>query len=302
MEGLIGADPRRRGRAPRWRNAGFGLVVALVSSATALGGTAGAATTPSTASGTIAALVGAASMEVQNPTSGQVTVSWTGATSFTQTLVVPSSDLGVGDCVTATTGNSSAKSTSKHFTATTVSITRPSSTGSCARGGGFGGLPGGGPAGNGGFGRFRPPGGTFPRGNFPRGSFPRGAAARFSAAFGTVTSISGSTFVVKGVVPVVPPKSSSTKKPSSSSTKPKTTTQTSTVTFTSKTVFTKSAPATSAAIAVGQCATAFGSADQTGAITANAISIRAPTSGQCVAAFGGFGGGFGRRFGGRGGS
>ena len=95
------------------------------------GGAAEAATTPPTAaSGTLAALSGT-SLEVQNPTSGQVTVNWSPTTTFSQTVTVPASTLAVGDCVTATgaapksTGKSTAKSKTTSVTATTISISHP---------------------------------------------------------------------------------------------------------------------------------------------------------------------------------
>jgi len=280
-----------------------------VTSVVVVGGSAGAASTAkkttttttiprpafSTASGTIAAVVPGTSMEVQNPSSGQVTVSWTSSTRFTQTVPLASSSLAVGDCVTASSSSTSkSKASSTHFTATNVSISQPSSTGSCTAGGAFG-AGGAASTGAGGASGFRPPSGSF-----TRGSFPGGAAARnltFSDAFGKVTSISGSTFVAVGTVPVLPSSSKSAKKSSSSSTKLKTTTRTSKVTFTSKTTFTQTVPATSTAVVVGQCATALGPASDTGAITASTISVRAPTSTGCVTTFGaGFGGGFGGRF------
>jgi hypothetical protein len=308
--------------ATRSRLAAFGLGLALATSFASVGGPADAAThkkstttttlprpSVSSASGTIAAVNPGISMEVQNPTSGQVTVTWTASTHFTQTVTFPSSDLAVGDCVTATSIASSsktAKSSSTHFAATVVSLTQPSSTGSCTGGGGFGGA-----GGAGGFGGLRPTGGSFsrgtsPGGSFPRGSFPGGGTARpsaFSSAFGKITSISGSTIVVKGTVPVLPTKSS--KGSTTTTVKPgstphlKTTTRISKVTFTSSTSFTKSVTAASSAVVVGQCATALGPADQTGAITAASVTIRAPASSGCVtSAFGGFGRGFGGAAGG----
>ena len=319
MPALIGTgsrSPRAKivRTATRSRLAAFGLGLALGTSFVSVGGPADAAThkkstttttvprpSVSSASGTIAAVNPGISMEVQNPTSGQVTVTWTASTHFTQTVTFPSSDLAVGDCVTATSIASSktSKPSSTHFAATVVSLTQPSSTGSCTGGGGFGGA-----GGAGGFGGFRPTGGSVSR--FPRGSFPDGGTARpsaFSSAFGKITSVSGSTIVVKGTVPVLPIKSS--KSSTKTTVKPgstphlKTTTRISKVTFTSSTSFTKSVTATSSAVVVGQCATALGPADQTGAITAASVTIRAPASSGCVtSAFGGFGRGLGGAAGG----
>lgn len=69
-----------RRRWTRLLGAGAGALVA----ATAVASTAGAATTsnpPGGATGSVAAL-NASSMEVQNPNSGQTTVSWTPTTEF----------------------------------------------------------------------------------------------------------------------------------------------------------------------------------------------------------------------------
>ena len=65
-----------------------------------------------------------------------------------------------------------------------------------------------------------------------------------------------------------------------------------TVTLTATTTFTTTQSATAAAIVVGQCARAIGTADTTGAITATTLTISAPTNGTCTSGFG-FRGGFG---------
>jgi hypothetical protein len=257
----------------------------------------------SNASGTIAAVSGS-SMEVQNPTTGQVTVSWTPTTTFTQTLTVPSSQLAVGDCVTV---SSTTKETNGHLKASTVAL-RPTSNSSCtggAGGGGFGArtfptTPGGSRA-------FRPPNGTSTGGSFPRGAFgSRSGTTNSGFASGKVISLERSTFVVQGVT-IVPPKT--TAKGTNSSKKKVTTTTTTvpaklqtktvktTVSFSSSTAFTTTAPASSSTMSVGMCATALGPADQTGAITASTISLRSAPASGCTAAGGFAGGGFGGRFG-----
>jgi len=62
------------------------------------------------------------------------------------------------------------------------------------------------------------------------------------------------------------------------------------VTFTSSTTFTQRAAATAADLAVGKCATAFGTADSTGAVTARSITISTPGPSGCTTGFGRFGG------------
>jgi hypothetical protein len=53
---------------------------------------------------------------------------------------------------------------------------------------------------------------------------------------------------------------------------------------------------------VGECATAIGSTNSIGVVTARVLTITQPTSTGCTAGFGGFGGGFGRGGGGGGGA
>jgi hypothetical protein len=67
-----------------------------------------------------------------------------------------------------------------------------------------------------------------------------------------------------------------------------------TVTTTRATTYQQTAKATKAALKVGQCATAIGSTDDTGAVTARSIAVSPPMNGAC-GGFGGFGG-FGGRF------
>jgi hypothetical protein len=299
----------------------FRWVVAISAVLTLVGGSADLAaaaakkSTPTTtapsrpafsaASGTVAA-VSTGSMEVQNPTSGQVTVSWTPTTTFNQTVTVPATQLAVGDCVTVT---SSTKAKSGPIKATTVSL-RTSTNGSCTGAGagfGAGGAPGGTPSGgSAGPGAFA--GRGFPRGTFPGGTFPRNGAAanRFRAAAGRfatgqVVSLSGGTFVVKGFT-VVPPSTSSksTKGSKSKTSAPTRKTVETKVTFGGSTKFTMVQQASASNLSVGLCATALGPADQTGAIAATTISLSTAGASGCTTTFGGFGG-FGR-LGGAGGS
>src|SRR5262249_28026208 len=131
------------------------------------------------AQGTIAALT-ATNMEVQNPQSGQVTVTYGAKTTFTQTSAATKASVVVGTCVAAMAARSQtpggaapstpAPSASPRpritsFTAATVVITQPVN-GTCN--GGFGGPNGSGAPGPGG-----PPSGAIPSGT-PSGGFGRG--------------------------------------------------------------------------------------------------------------------------------
>jgi hypothetical protein len=225
-------------------------------------------------SGSIAAINGT-SMEVQNPNTGQTTVSYTPTTTFEQTITTTASSVTVGSWISAfgkPTNGSSSSSTpvfGEPVTATTVTISQPTS-GSCT--GGFGGAGGG----AGGF-RRSGSGGGFPGGG--SGERPAGGggfrAGGFASASGPVTAVNGTTATVTATDP-------QTKKTSSV-----------VVTLTSSTVFTERTTAAASDLAVGKCATAIGTADSTGAVTARSITISTAGANGCTTGFGGFRGGFG---------
>ena len=296
-------SPRRRW-APAL--AGAGLVVLAVSACSGGGGGGAAATpaatiassaapTPSSSPaptgaraafpGTVgtAAAVSGSSLEVQNPTSGQVTVTFGATTAITETVAVTSKNLTVGSCVTvvgkppatgtATAGGAAAKS----VTATSVTISAPVK-GNCTAAGGFGGFGGFGRGGNGGNGG-NGPGGSSPRPSFsprPRpsrsgGAFGRGAGA-FGGADGKVTSVSSSGFVVQGRNPAAGTDTSIT------------------VTTSATTKYLKTVTTGPSALKVGQCITAVGTPNSIGAVAARSIRISQPGPNGCVTEFAGRGG------------
>ena len=227
------------------------------------------------ASGTIAAINGT-SLEVQNASSGQTTVTYTTSTTFDQTVTASASDVVVGSCISAfgkpTSGSTSgSRALGGPVTATTVSISQPTS-GTCSTGfGGFGGGSGPGGSPNGG----PPSGGSFPEGGGrppSGGRFPSGAA-NFGVASGMVTAVSGSTATVSETNP-------QSKK-----------TTAVVVTLTSSTTYTQRQSAAASDLAVGKCAQARGSSSTTGAITAQSITISTPGASGCSSGFGGFPGG-----------
>lgn len=237
-------------------------------------GTGQAAGTRPGASGTIAA-VSSTNAQVQNQTDGQVTVGWTAKTRFSKTTAVAASAVVVGDCVTAVGGTSTATSgTSAAFTATTVTVSKPVN-GSCTGALGTGGFGGGGAR------TGTPRAGATPRPN----RTPPSGFGRFDTAFGTVTAVSGSTITVKNVARA---------RRTGSTASPAPTPATSKVTIGSATTVEQTSSATSSALVVGECLTAFGKADDTGAVTATAISVRPAGKQGCTTGFGG-------RFGGPGG-
>ena len=248
------------------------------------------------ASGTVAGLDGS-TMEIQS-TSSQTTVTVTSSTRYVQIENEATSDIAVGDCVSATgTG-----STTKGIKATSVSVSQASSTG-CTFGGAFAGLfPGsqtGAPAGPGGFGgggagAFRS---RFGGANGTRPTFPAGGAARlrnFATASGSVTVIHGDTLTVKARIPKVSSKTktSSKKTTKKSDVRPQFVTKSVKVTDGSAKV-TTTTTATAAQLANGVCVSAVGPASSTGAITATSITISQPVDGSCTSTLGGGFAGFG---------
>jgi Domain of unknown function (DUF5666) len=251
----------------------------------AFAGVADAATTPSggsfspPTSGSVAAITGS-SMEVQNQQTGQVTVNWTPSTTFSQVASVPSSSAAAGDC--ATVSGSSSKGT---ITAKTVTISQPTA-GKCNAGGagGFGG-------------RTRPSGASGrPAGGFPGGrpggttggrrpGF--GGSGNVGFASGTVKSATPTSLVISGFSSASITKNAKSNKKAAT---PKTTTVK--VKTTSSTTYTENQAAASTNLAVGDCVTAAGSSDSTGAVSATTVRITSTGGQTCTTGFGrgGFGG------------
>jgi hypothetical protein len=283
---IAAATNRASAAGRRWAPAlaGLGLVVLGVA---ACGGSAGNSATPaatiasSAAPGSspspsasqaafpgivgTAAAVSGSSLEVQNPTSGQVTVTFTTSTPITDTVSVTAKDVTVGSCVTVVGTPSAAGAAAKSVTATSVTISAPVK-GNCVGTGGFG---------TGGFGR---PGSTSsPRPSFsPRarpsgsgGAFGRGA---FGGANGKVTSVSASGFVVQGRNPAASTGTSIT------------------VTTSATTKYLKTVTAGPSALKVGLCITAVGTPNSIGAVAARSIRISQPGPSGCVTEFAGRGG------------
>jgi hypothetical protein len=282
-----------------------------------LASTAGAATRtnpPIGAFGSVAAL-SATSMEVQNPNSGQTTVSWTSTTQFSKTVTEAVSAITVGDCVTAT-GTASKKSKTT-VAARNISVSMPNSSGACVGtstngpGGSNIGIRAGGPAGafrfRGGSGGGPPEGGEgLPKGA-PSGNFGR-QLANLSIATGKVTAVSASTLTISGIS-VSPGSFQRTSQSKSKKTLSTPKVQTLKVTTSSSTPVSATQTAASTDLAVGDCVNAFGPAATNGSVTASTVRITLPVGGSCTGGFfkrtnGGSGGGGGGPafFGGSGGA
>jgi hypothetical protein len=237
------------------------------------GRSGGAASFASAASGTIASILGQ-SLEVQG-SSGQTTVDLTAKTAITATVPVRLSDITKGTCISAT----GTKGTGGKVDATLVTI-EPSVKGSCTERGGF---PGGGARGG--------PGGTFtsrPPGSVPSTRFK--VPTNVAEAFGKVTSVSGSTIVIQGISFAAFGRPTSSTSASAPTTLPKTSPET--VVVSSKTKYSKTERVTYHALKVGECATAFGSTNDIGVVTATRLTVTQPVGGSCTTGVGGFRGGF----------
>jgi hypothetical protein len=270
------------------RRAGAAGTTALCA-ATVLGLTSLAGAAPTRpgggASGSVASVSGS-TMEVQS-TAAQTSVSWTATTTFSETATKTVSDVAVGDCVTAT--GTPAKKSKTTIAARSVTISKPSTSGACTQGRFAAGGSGS--------------GGTPPRGSFPgTGSGGRSAGGRpsfagganFAVGTGKVTAVNGSTISVSGTLlsqlfnrAAKKPTSKTAKKPGALKT------QNLKITTGKSTTLSETVSATSTAIAVGDCVSAFGNPGTTGAVTATTVRITSTGGKTCSSGFGAFGGGFG---------
>ncbi|HEU5268822.1 MAG TPA: DUF5666 domain-containing protein [Jatrophihabitans sp.] len=224
-------------------------------------------------------------LQVQNPATGQVSVSYSTSTTFSQTTPATLAALKVGDCVTAIGQRSSSASPPSagsaaprptDFPATSVQISAPTD-GNCGFGGGRGVRPSGFPSGRpSSFPSGRPSG--FPSGRpsgFPSGR-PSGFPGRAGGGFGEFAT---------GTVTVLGPGSMTVRSPARGQQAGTTVT----VLLTGSTSYTRTGPATAAALRVGECVSATGKADSTGAVAASRIALSPAGPSGCST------GGFGRR-------
>jgi hypothetical protein len=148
----------------------------------------------------------------------------------------------------------------------------------------------GGPGGGGGFGPGTGAGGgggTRPSGA-PTGAPGAGRVGDLGGVrpvSGLVAAVSGSSFTVESVSFGAGPGASA----GGGTASPRATPTTSPVTVktTAATTYTKTVPASSKDLAVGQCVTAIGSANDTGAVTATVIASQPAVNGDCASGFGG---------------
>lgn len=231
------------------------------SSAPSSGSGSGRTGQPAPAAFGLAAAISGNTIEVQDPSTGQVSVTYSTSTKFTQSKKETVATLAAGDCITAVgappaSGSASASAPAAQpttFTATSITVVA-STNGSCT-GGGFGG-------------GARPSGSARPSGA-PSGSGSGAARGGFGTfASGKIQSVSGATIVLQV-----------TNRSTNAVTQD-------TITTTSATTVTTTAPATAAALKVGECVTATGPTNDTGAVTASRIALSTPGPNGCTAGFG----------------
>ena len=137
----------------------------------------------------------------------------------------------------------------------------------------------GGPGGGGGF--RGSPGGGFPR---TTGTVPaRFRTTNVFGAFGKVTKVSGSTITVEGIS-----FAGFGGRPATGTAKPTKTPKASpqSVVVSSKTSYSKTEKVTAGALKVGECASAFGSTNDIGVVSATRLTVTQPVDGSCTSGFG----------------
>lgn len=239
------------------------------------------------ASGKVAAISGK-TLQVQSEQTGQVAVTYTATTTFTEAVKASATAVKVGSCVTVrpTTDQATTAAAAGPVTAASVQLSDPVKgecgvRGGFAAGGGFGGGAGGGGVGQNGGGGTRPSGA--PTGA-PGSGRAGGGFGGVRPVSGLVTAVSGSTITVAAVTFGGGRQAGAAAGTASPAATPTTTSVE--VTTTAATTYTKTVSAAAKDLAVGQCVTAIGSANDTGAVTATMIASQPAIDGECASGFG----------------
>ncbi|WP_273653780.1 hypothetical protein [Cellulomonas fimi] len=225
-------------------------------------------------------------------TDEQTAVTWSGTTTFTQTVAGTLADVTVGSCVVAVatpTGDTSATdgTSDAPLDATTVTITAAADDGTCGVGG-FGG-PGGRGGGTPGGAPTELPtdlpsgapwGGDGERPDGAPTDLPSGAPttrAFGGVVSGQVTAVSGTTLTVSVTSgPGASDDDGSSGEPVDRQ-----------VLVSDATTYTRTVDADASALTVGRCASVRGDADDSGKVAATSVQVSDPTDGGCSSALGG---------------
>jgi len=214
----------------------------------------------------------------------QTAVTYSAATTFTNTVAAKLSDVVVGACVQARSAQpvsgtggaaptAAPSATTGPIVAASVEIS-PAVNGKCSALGGLA-TPGGRPPGATGD-PTRPAGGPTSgrtRGPSAGGNGFGGNGFGGLGAFGKVTAVNGASFTVENTRPQ-----------NSSATTAVPTTRT--VETSAATTYTRTEAASAKALTVGLCITALGKASDTGSIAATSITLRPAVNGSCSSGFG----------------
>jgi hypothetical protein len=223
-------------------------------------------------------------LQVQGP-DAQTAVTYSAATTFTNTVTARLSDVVVGACVQARTARPASAAgggaptaapgvDAGPIVAASVEISTAVNGTCSALGGPRTPFPGGtrGPGAT-----TSPPQGPGPGGNgFGGNGF--GGRGFGGGAFGKVTAVNGASFTVESIRPqrgTATPATPATAAPTSQ-----------TVTTSGSTTYARTLPANAKALAVGLCVTALGKTSDTGSIAATSITLRPAENGSCSSGFG----------------
>lgn len=205
------------------------------------------------ASGEIAAISGR-TMQVQSASSGQVAVSWTAETTFTEQVEAALADVTVGSCVMVESDAGTDAGDDDPVAATAVRITEEATDEGC---GGLRGGPQQGSAGE------RPEGAPSDLPSDLPSDMPSDMRIRMGGTVGEVVAVAADGFTVSATRPGEEEATSVD------------------VTVDSATVYTRMADSDASALQVGRCVGATGETDSTGAVTADRISVTDPVGGEC---------------------
>jgi hypothetical protein len=206
--------------------------------------------------------VSGTTLQVRDVQSGEVKVTYTDSTEFTQQVNGSIADLAVGDCVMVAS-DSATDADSVTATAVTVSA---AVDGSCQGGMNPGEIPSGLPSDipNSGIPSGAPPSGATP----PSGGGMPGGTPGGGGVFGPVTAVTETGFTVESTVP------------GGESGEPRS------VTVSDTTTWMITEAATASALTVGRCVNATGETDDAGTVTATRITVSDPVDGECTGGFG----------------
>ena len=224
-------------------------------------------------------------LQVQS-TDAQTAVTYTTATTFTDTVAARLSDVVVGVCVQArsarptraagTSPTAAPRATTGPIMAASIEISA-AVNGQCSALGGLG-IPGTRP--QGGTGDATPPSGTpnptRTRGPGAGGNGFGGNGFGGPGAFGKVTAVNGASFTLE---------SSRPQEGSATATATTAVPTIATVQTSAATTYTQTRAASAKALAVGLCVTAVGKSSDTGSIAATSIMLRPTENGSCSSQF-----------------